>query len=61
MCIKATIVAYAFSVQYFESVTIVAYAGLRVKWLLYFINLQFDFTLSYPDICLFSLVNYIVF
>ena len=31
MCIKATIVAYAFSVQYFENATVVAYAGLRVK------------------------------
>ena len=33
MCIKATIVAYAFSfsVQYFENATIVAYAGLRVN------------------------------
>ena len=33
MRIKATIVAYAFSVQYFENVTIVAYAGLRVKYI----------------------------
>ena len=31
MHIKATVVAYAFSVQYFENTTIVAYAGLRVK------------------------------
>ena len=31
MRIKATIVAYVFSVQYFENVTIVAYVGLR--WL----------------------------
>ena len=31
MRIKTTIVAYAFSVQYFENATIVAYAGLRVK------------------------------
>ena len=31
MRIKATIVAYAFSVQYFENATIVAYASLRVK------------------------------
>ena len=31
MHIKATIVAFAFSVQYFENATIVAYAGLRVK------------------------------
>ena len=31
MHIKATIVAYAFSVQYFENATIVAYAGLRVN------------------------------
>ena len=31
MCIKATIVAYAFSVQCFENATIVVYAGLRVK------------------------------
>ena len=31
MRIKATIMAYAFSVQYFENATIVAYAGLRVK------------------------------
>ena len=31
MRIKATIVAYAFSVQCFENATIVAYAGLRVK------------------------------
>ena len=30
MCIIATIVAYAFSVQYFENATIVAYMGLRV-------------------------------
>ena len=28
---KATIVAYALSVQYFENTTIVAYAGLRVN------------------------------
>ena len=34
MRIKATIVAYAFSVQYFENATTVAYAGLRVKLLL---------------------------
>ena len=35
MRIKATIVAYAFSVQCFENATIVAYAGLRVNlaWL----------------------------
>ena len=32
MRIKAIIVAYVFSVQYFENITIVAYAGLRVKW-----------------------------
>ena len=32
MRIKATIVAYAFSVQYFENTTIVAYAGLRIKF-----------------------------
>ena len=31
MRIKATIVAYTFSVQCFENATIVAYAGLRVK------------------------------
>ena len=31
MRIKATRVAYAFSVQYFENATVVAYAGLRVK------------------------------
>ena len=31
MRIKVTIVAYAFSVQYFENATIVAYVGLRVK------------------------------
>ena len=31
MSIKATIVAYVFSVQYFENTTIVAYAGLRVN------------------------------
>ena len=31
MRIKATIVAYVFSVQYFENTTIVAYAGLRVN------------------------------
>ena len=33
MRIKATIVAYAFSVQYFENTTIVTYAGLKVKCL----------------------------
>ena len=33
MHIKATIVTYAFSVQYFENATIVAYAGLRFKLL----------------------------
>ena len=38
MRIKATIVAYAFSVQCFENATIVAYAGLRVKVLI--INLH---------------------
>ena len=31
MCIKATIVTYVFSVQYFKNATIVVYAGLRVK------------------------------
>ena len=31
MHIKATIVAYAFSVQCFENATIVTYMGLRVK------------------------------
>ena len=31
MRIKAAIMAYAFLVQCFENVTIVAYAGLRVK------------------------------
>ena len=31
MCIKATIVAYAFLVQCFENATIVAYLSLRVK------------------------------
>ena len=35
MRIKATIVAYAFLVQYFENATIVAYEGLRVKLILY--------------------------
>ena len=35
MHIKATIVAYAFLVQYFENATIVAYAGLRVNGLRY--------------------------
>ena len=32
MRIKATVVAYAFSVQCFENATLVAYAGLRVKY-----------------------------
>ena len=31
MSIKATIAVYAFSVQYFENATIVAYVGLRVN------------------------------
>ena len=31
MHIKATIVAYAFSVQYFDNAIIVAYVGLRVN------------------------------
>ena len=31
MHIKSTTVAYAFSVQYIENATIVAYAGLRVN------------------------------
>ena len=31
MYIKATIVAYVFSVQYFENATIVAYADLSIK------------------------------
>ena len=31
MRIKAIIVVYAFSVQYFENATIVAYVGVRVK------------------------------
>ena len=35
MRIKATIVAYAFSVQCFENATIVAYAGLRVNHLVF--------------------------
>ena len=39
MHIKATIVAYAFSVQCFENATIVAYAGLRVNLLKEFITL----------------------
>ena len=30
MSIKATVVGYAFLVQYFENATIVAYVGLRV-------------------------------
>ena len=34
MHIKATIVAYVFSVQCFENATIVAYVGLRVKKIL---------------------------
>ena len=35
MHIKATIVAYAFSMQHFENTTTVAYEHLRVKeWLL---------------------------
>ena len=34
MRIKATIVTYAFSVQYYENATIVVYAGLRVKCVL---------------------------
>ena len=46
MCIKATIVAYAFSVQYFENATIVAYAGLRVK---YYINL-------YMHVCIYIVI-----
>ena len=33
MLIKATIVAYVFSVQYFENAATVAYKGLRVKWI----------------------------
>ena len=33
MRIKTTIVAYAFSVQCFENATIVAYVGLRVKYI----------------------------
>ena len=40
MHIKATIVTYAFLVQCFENATIVAYAGLRVQWLIeHFIQL----------------------
>ena len=31
MRIKATVVAYAFPMQYFENATIVAYVSLRVK------------------------------
>ena len=31
MHIKATMVAYAISVQYFDNATIVAYAGIGVK------------------------------
>ena len=31
MCIKATIVAYAFLVKYFKNTTTRAYVGLRVK------------------------------
>ena len=42
MHIKATIVAYAFSVQYFENPTIVAYAGLRVKRLWVINNILFE-------------------
>ena len=40
MHIKATIVAYAFSVQYFENATIVAYAGLRVNCTLKIANIK---------------------
>ena len=47
MHIKATIVAYAFSVQCFENATIVAYAGLRVKLL----------NLIIPHICIFAIVH----
>ena len=32
MCIKATLVAYVFLVQCCENATIVAYAGLSVKY-----------------------------
>ena len=31
MCIKTTIVAYAFSLQYFENTTIIAYVGLWIN------------------------------
>ena len=31
MLIKATVVTYAFSMQYFENATIVAYVNLRIK------------------------------
>ena len=46
MRIKATIVAYAFSVQCFENATIVAYAGLRVK----LCNANSFFYLSYEQL-----------
>ena len=38
MSIKATIVAYAFSVQCFENATIVAYVGFRVKFKIFVLN-----------------------
>ena len=42
MSIKATIVAYGFSVQYFENTTIVVYAGLRVKDMNYYMWLAWE-------------------
>ena len=40
MHIKATTEAYAFSVQYFENATIVAYVGLRVKSNIKYSNIE---------------------
>ena len=48
MRIKATIVAYVFSVQCFENATIVAYAGLRVKEVLTkYTSLKFNILLTH--------------
>ena len=47
MRIKATIVAYAFSVQCFENATIVAYAGLRVKDSVYEFSVDIIYIILY--------------
>ena len=60
MLIKATIVAYAFLVQYFENTTTVAYAGLRVKWIHSLLPYQIwdEYYGSVEQLATFKIANY---